>query len=170
MAGGIWRDSSIEFAENYLHETSITSWVDTMKLWASLYLMIWLAFLEFLLVLVPIQLPFKIELHALLGVAILLLALYNRQSVSETDAPDRIKRITRATAWFAIAEGVLGVLLYFRIAVDLMTFLHIVASFAIITQAASAATGYDMWEEKEFGQGLEGEGKPQQGSQTHRAG
>jgi len=31
-----------------------------------------------------------------------------------------------------------------------VTFLHLVTALAIITQASSVATAYDMWEEHEF--------------------
>jgi hypothetical protein len=32
----------------------------------------------------------------------------------------------------------------------IITFLHLVIALAIITQASSVATAYDMWEEKEY--------------------
>jgi hypothetical protein len=53
----------------------------------------------------------------------------------------------------AAFDGLLGIPLYlFREgtihwAVNL---LHLIIAVAIITQASSAATAYDMWEEKEF--------------------
>jgi hypothetical protein len=34
--------------------------------------------------------------------------------------------------------------------VDSINFLHVAVALAIITQAASSATAFDMWEEKEF--------------------
>jgi len=34
--------------------------------------------------------------------------------------------------------------------VSVITFFHIVVALAIITQAASVATAYDMWEEHEY--------------------
>lgn len=128
-----------------------------MKLWASLYLLIWVALLEFLVVMFPLDIggwdisvgP-SVIVHILLGAVIFLLALHNYQSVSKTNVPDRIKRITRVIVGFAFGAGVLGFLIHLDIGGVFMNFLHAVVSFAIITQASSAATGYDMWEEKEF--------------------
>jgi hypothetical protein len=97
---------------------------------------------------------FMVHLHILLGVAIVGLAFYNVQGLGKTAAPDRIKRISKALAGFSVAQGVIGLLLYFDIAPALMDLAHIIASLAMVTQAASAATGYDMWEEKEFLQTL----------------
>jgi hypothetical protein len=72
--------------------------------------------------------------------------------VNKTQAPDRIKRLVKTTTTFTVVQAVLGIMLFLNILssfwiIDLM---HVFISFAIITQASSAATGYDMWEEKEF--------------------
>lgn len=122
-----------------------------MKLWASLYLMIWLAFLEFMILLARIQgLALLVELHILLGVIIILLAFYNAARLRATQAPARIKRIAGALAGMATFEAVLGLPLYFDIGGNLLRVLHLIVAFAILAQASSVATTYDMWEEKEF--------------------
>lgn len=79
-----------------------------------------------------------------------------------TSCPDRIKRITKATLGFAVFQAILGIALYIALAVnaggilvDLANFLHVAAALAIITQASSSATAFDMWEEKEFTQAPE---------------
>lgn len=87
---------------------------------------------------------------------ILVLAYYNLVKVKKTNAPDRIKRILKTILGFAAFQAILGILLfinlrYFSIPLmDYSDFLHLVISLAVIAQASSAATGYDMWEEKEF--------------------
>jgi hypothetical protein len=112
--------------------------------------MIWLCALEFLVVMVHTDWDFMVYLHILLGLAIVGLAFYNVQELRKTAAPDRVKRVSKALAGFSVAQGVIGLLLIFDIASGIMDFFHIFASLAMITQAASVATGYDMWEEKEF--------------------
>lgn len=125
-----------------------------MKLWQSLYAMIWLAFLEMILVLDPIEdlhrfTPFA---HFFVGIAIVVLAYYNRKELLKTSCPDRVKRIAGTIFVMSIAAGVTGIL----IRVDppslgrLFQFVHVVVSLALMAQAASCATGYDMWEEGEF--------------------
>lgn len=123
-----------------------------MKLWASLYLMIWLCFLEFLMIMAPTGWDYMVELHILLGVLIVVLAFYNAQRLGKSAAPDRVKRISRVIVGFSIAQGVIGILFYLEFALEIMDVFHIIVSLAMITQAASVATGYDMWEEKEFEQ------------------
>jgi len=119
--------------------------------------LIWVALLEFLVVMFPLEIEGwdisvgpSVIVHVFLGAVIFVLALYNFLSVGKTDAPDRIKRITRVIVGFAFAAGVLGFLIHLDIGGVFVSLLHVVVSFAIITQASSAATGYDMWEEKEF--------------------
>jgi heme A synthase len=69
---------------------------------------------------------------------------------------DRIRRIVRATVALAVFQGLLGIMLYLTnstslpdLVVNAVGFLHLGAALAIVTQAASTATAYDMWEEKE---------------------
>jgi hypothetical protein len=124
-----------------------------VKLWASLYLMVWLTLLEFL-TLTYLSGGFGLLAHAGTGVAVLALAAFNRYRLVRTAAPARLKRIAKATLGLAAAQPVLGVLLaVLPIGREVVGFLHLLAAFAIITQAASTATAYDMWEEKEFAAG-----------------
>jgi len=132
-----------------------------MRLWGVLYLAIWVVLLEFLLVMIPEGQSVLIYFHAALGILIVALAYYNRTALRQTTAPGRIKRIASATFWLTILLAVLGPLIFFNIGSGWpilfgltvwngLVFLHVVNAFAIITQMASTATAYDMWEEKEF--------------------
>jgi hypothetical protein len=126
--------------------------VSTLKLWAGLYLLIWLAFAQFLVI--AFSEIFGVSyLHFVIGLAILVLAIMNYRGLKGTSAPDRLKRISRIIPGMAAFDGLLGIpLLMFtegtvHWAINL---LHLIISLAIITQASSLATAYDMWEEKEF--------------------
>ncbi len=124
-----------------------------MKLWQSLYAMIWLAFLEILIVLDPIQdIKFSLFVHLFLGIGIVFLAIHNKKKLERTAAPDRVKRISRAILVMSIIAGVTGILTRWDpISLGrLLHFLHVIVNLALLAQAASCATGYDMWEEKEF--------------------
>ena len=130
-----------------------------MKIWASLYLIVWIAFLEFVSIFANNQgWLLSVEIHALLGLIIIILAFKNHIDVSKTEAPSRIKRILKATAGLTVAQAVLGIILFINIRivaipfVVIIDFLMFTIALAIIAQAASAATAYDMWEEKEFTQ------------------
>jgi len=120
--------------------------------------MIWLAFLEFILVWAPVA-GFVLPLyaHVALGIIIFGLAYSNSSKLSRTQCPARIRRIVKATVALSVFEGLLGILLYAGKTMSLpdlvmsaASFLHLGAALAIVTQAASTATAYDMWEEKEF--------------------
>jgi hypothetical protein len=123
-----------------------------------MYLVIWLTFFEILLVLFPVLGTSVADgLHVLVGIAVVAMALTVSKNVKATACPDRIKRITKATANFSIAQAVLGALIFLAmflhagsIIQGFITFLHVGIALAIITQASSSATSYDMWEEKEF--------------------
>ena len=129
-----------------------------MKLWVSLYLMVWLAFLEFILVWAPVSsIAPLVYAHVVLGVLIFAIAYSNSSKLRKTNCPARVKRIVKATVALAAFEGLLGILLYVSktgLLPDLVTsgvgFLHLGTALAVVTQAASTATAYDMWEEKEF--------------------
>jgi hypothetical protein len=58
-----------------------------------------------------------------------------------TALPSRLRGVALAAgdslSWGPIYIGVVG-------------FLHVATALAIITQASSSATAYDMWEEREF--------------------
>jgi len=121
--------------------------------------MIWLAFLDIIIIIVNIS-GFKTYVvlgHTILGLIILGLAYYNSMQIKETKAPNRLKRITKSTVTLAAIELILGIILFpyavFSIGIPLVgviDFLHLVIALAIITQASSVATAYDMWEEKEY--------------------
>ena len=132
-----------------------------MRLWAVLYVAIWVVFLEFLLAMVPEGQPFLSYVHAGLGFVILGLAYYNFAALRQTTVPGRVKRIAYATFYLAVLVVILGVLLLFHFGSawsilfgltvwNFIIFLHVVNAFAIITQMAAVAIAYDMWEEKEF--------------------
>lgn len=132
-----------------------------MKLWMSLYSMIWVVFIDFLLAMTPGASIILIYLHIAIGIAILGLALYNFNGVRGTSVPGRVKRISKVTLNLSITIGVLGLLLYFGTGAaspilfgitlgGTILFLHVMIGFAIITQAAAVAIAYDMWEDREF--------------------
>ena len=132
-----------------------------MKLWMTLYAMIWIVFIDFLLAMTPGASIVLIYLHIALGIAIIGLAWYNFNGVRGTKVPGRVKRISKVTFNLSIYIGILGLLLYFGTGAawqiisgitlrGLILFFHAVIGFAIITQAAATAIAYDMWEDKEF--------------------
>lgn len=131
-----------------------------MKLWQSLYLMIWLAALEILLILSPLNFiswQVRVVLHLLLGGGMFGLAIFNVNMLQRSQAPERLKRISKATLGFTVVAGAAG-LFFFVIDYFELGFLywitvlvHAVAAITIIAQASSTATGYDMWEEGELG-------------------
>lgn len=126
--------------------------VNGLKLWARLYLLVWLAFAQFFVTAFS-ELFGVIYLHFLVGLAVLVLAIMNYRGLTRTYAPDRLKRISKVTLGMAAFDGLLGIPLYVftngtvHWAINL---LHLVVALAIIAQASSTATAYDMWEEKEF--------------------
>ncbi|MFZ3060431.1 MAG: hypothetical protein WA102_11950 [Candidatus Methanoperedens sp.] len=130
-----------------------------MKLWMSLYAMIWVVFIEFLLAMKPGASIILTYLHIVLGLVIIGIAWYNFNGVRWTAVPGRVKRIAKTTFILSIAIGVLGLPLYFGAGGPilfgvtlggLILFFHVVVGFAIITQAAAVAIAYDMWEDREF--------------------
>ena len=121
--------------------------------------MVWLVFLQILVILVNISgfQSYLIYGHVMLGLAILGLSYNNDFKIRRTQAPNRLKRIARATTVLAIIQPILGVVLFLNVVLSagipfvwVITFLHLVIALAIITQASSVATAYDMWEEKEY--------------------
>lgn len=70
-------------------------------------------------------------LHIILGIAIVIVVGYNSNELLQTEVPLRIKKVARAAFGMSIAS---------------------VVTVAMVTQASSVATAYDMWEEKEFEQ------------------
>ncbi len=128
-----------------------------MRLWKPLYAMVWVAFLQIVIILLPRFTVYLVDAHLGLGLVILALAHYNSAKIKKTEAPNRLKRIAKSTAILATIQVILGLVLYtglrFNLDIPLLSivsFLHVVTALAIITQASSVATAYDMWEEKEF--------------------
>ena len=132
-----------------------------MRLWATLYLMIWLVFLEIWLAYTPIAPPVPLYLHIVLGVTILGLAYVNFAALRQSTVLGRVKRTARATFALAILMAVLGVAIYFQVGggwsvvgsitfLSGLRFLHFVNAIAILSQVSATAVVYDVWEEKEF--------------------
>lgn len=135
-----------------------------MRVWAGLYAMVWLVFFELLVAIDPRPPSWSIYVHVALGVLILALAALNYVKVRGTSAPGRTKRTVRATLALSAAMPPLGVVLWAGLGAgvtvllgysvwDLVHVLHVVLALAILAQAASAATAFDMWEEREFERG-----------------
>jgi heme A synthase len=128
-----------------------------MKVWSVMYLLIWIAFAQFLIIIFLPSVSSTYYLHGLIGLVVVAVAMYAWSGVRKTACPDRIKRISKATAILSVVQGLLGVILFAGVMMNfgstfqtIILFLHVVNALAIITQAASSATAYDMWEEKEF--------------------
>lgn len=128
-----------------------------MTVWKQLYGMVWLAFLQIVLITIPRFTIYLVDAHVALGLVILALAHFNNARIKKTDAPERLKRICKSTAILATFQIILGIVLYANLRLDfsiplvsVISFIHLVTALAIITQAASVATAYDMWEEREY--------------------
>jgi hydrogenase maturation factor len=128
-----------------------------LALWKPLYAMVWLAFLQIVIIVMPRFTPYLVDAHVILGLVILGLAHYNNTKMKHTEAPNRLKRITKSTAILATVQIILGIKLYANLRMNMslplvgvIVFIHIVIALAIITQAASVATAYDMWEDHEY--------------------
>jgi len=133
-----------------------------MKLWMALYAMVWVALIDFLLVMTPGGSSVLLYLHIALGVAIIGIAFYNFSGIRNTRVPGRVKRIAQVSFNLSVAAGIFGALIFFDIGrssiipminisvYGFILFLHVICAFAIITQAAAIAIAHDMWEEKEF--------------------
>ncbi len=126
--------------------------VNALKLGAGLYLLIWLAFLQFFVIFFSDL--FGVDyLHFLVGFVVLVLAIVNYRGLMKTSAPDRVKRISKVIPGMVAFDGLLGiaiVLLEEGTAHWALNIMHLVVALAIIAQASSTATAYDMWEEHEF--------------------
>ena len=129
-----------------------------MESWKAMYLIIWVAFFEIVFVLFsPLGDTVNLAVHIVVALAVLGLAFVIYRDVGRTACPDRIKRITRTTWYLAIFQGILGLALALGVMLSwgsvykgVVGFVHVATALAIITQASSSATAYDMWEEKEF--------------------
>jgi hypothetical protein len=128
----------------------------------ALYAMVWIALIEFLLVMTPGGSSVLIYLHSILGIAIIGLAFYNFSGIRKTRVMGRVKRIAQTSFILSVTAGISGVLIFFNIGktpvipvinvsiYGLILFFHVICAFAIITQAAAIAITHDMWEDKEF--------------------
>jgi hypothetical protein len=129
-----------------------------MRTWQAMYLIIWVTFIQILFVLFsPFGDTVNLGVHVVIAVVILGLAFNIYRGIARTSCPGRIKRITKTTLYLAIFQGVLGLALAAGIMLSwgslytgVVSFIHVANALAIITQASSSATAYDMWEEKEF--------------------
>ena len=133
-----------------------------MKIWMALYAMVWIALIEFLLVMTPGASSVLIYLHILIGAAIIGLAFYNFSGIRRTRVMGRVKSIAQTSYNLSVTAGISGVLIFFDIGktpvipainvsiYGLILFFHVIFAFAIITQAAAIAIAHDMWEDKEF--------------------
>ena len=132
-----------------------------MKLWASLYAMIWLVLLQVWLGFTPIAPPVPLYLHIALGVLVVGLAYVNFVALRASRTVGRIKRTARATLALALFGAVLGVAIYFNLGSNWgvgwgisiwsgLRFLHFVTAMAILAQVSATAVVYDVWEENEF--------------------
>jgi hypothetical protein len=135
-----------------------------MKLWGWLYTLIWLTAVQILLgFYVGANAPLPVVVaHVVVGLAVIGVAQYAARAIRKTAAPARLKRIARVSGIFAAIQFVLGLLLFLNLeerinipGVEVISFFHLLFALAIVAQAASVATSYDMWEEREFSEGSE---------------
>lgn len=135
-----------------------------MKLWASLYGFFWFAVLQ---VVLGVLFALGVSgagalgaLHAAVGGGVMVWAFVNFRMIRSTRAPGRTKRTCAATFGISLVMAVLGLLLWFGIGAGVSVlgvfvdqgigFLHLILALAIVTQAAATASGFDMWEGREF--------------------
>jgi hypothetical protein len=140
-----------------------------MKLWSWLYTLVWLTAVQILLGFYTASsapLPVVIA-HVVVGVAVVGVAQYDARQIRKTAAPARLKRIARVSGVFAGIQFLLGVVLFLGLeegvqvpGADVISFFHLLFALAIVAQAASVATAYDMWEEREFVEGVEPATRP----------
>ena len=130
-----------------------------MPLWNRLYNTVWLAF--FAAVLIPRWMGRYAgsAAHVLLGVALVAWTWTNARRLAALPVPGRLQRISKVTAGLAQFQLVCGLLLggithlfpTLPVVGPVLRGAHVVVALAILAQASSVATGYDMWEEKELG-------------------
>jgi hypothetical protein len=133
-----------------------------MQFWQRLYNTIWLAF--FSCVLIPRWMGQYAgpPVHVLLGLAMLLLTRANAGRLAALPVPPRLQRISKVTAGLSVIQIVGGLALgavshlapNLPVVAPVLRGAHVVVALAILAQASSVATGYDMWEEKEFSAAL----------------
>jgi hypothetical protein len=131
-----------------------------MQLWNKLYGTVWLAFFSCVLLPNWIGIKVGIPVHVLLGIALLVATQSNARGLAALPVPDRLKRISKVAAGIAIFQLICGLALggimhlnpNMHLVAMVLRGIHIVCALAILSQSSSVATGYDMWEEKEFGE------------------
>lgn len=129
-----------------------------MLLWRKLYNTVWLAF--FCCVLIPRWMGAYVGLsvHVVLGLVTLIVTQTNARRLAALSVPDRLKRISKVTAGFAVFQVIAGLAMggvmhwapHLRMVSSVLIGAHVVVALAILAQSSSVATAYDMWEEKEF--------------------
>lgn len=130
-----------------------------MELWRKLYGAVWLSF--FACVLIPRWMgPYiGLPVHAILGLILLVLARSNAKRLEDLPVPDRLKRISKVTAGFAVLQAIAGMALggvlhlapTLPLVIPALRGIHVVCALTILAQTSSVATACDMWEEKECG-------------------
>lgn len=133
-----------------------------MKLWGWLYTLVWLSAVQILLGFYAASPSPPLALlvaHVVVGIGVIAAAQVNARWIRKTAAPARLKRVARVSGIFAGIQFVLGILLLADVSggvaipgADVISFFHLLFALAILAQAASVATAYDMWEEREFAQ------------------
>ncbi|MCK9460810.1 MAG: hypothetical protein M0R80_14320 [Proteobacteria bacterium] len=125
-----------------------------MTTWKALYGMVWLCFATlFVAVFDPI--PHKGHVHAVLGIAVLVLAFRNSAVLARSACPARLKRISASTAKICVFALLTGAALAVpqleahKWIVYVIKAFHIFAIGAILAQTASVATAHDVWHERE---------------------
>ena len=130
-----------------------------MQLWRKLYNTVWLAF--FSCVLIPRWMgPYAgFPIHSFLGLLMAVVALSNASRLGALAVPDRLKRVSKVMAGLSCFQLIIGIAMggvahlapHLPYVSSVLHGIHIVCALAILSQASSVATGYDMWEEKELG-------------------
>ena len=129
-----------------------------MKLYSRLYGTVWVSFFSCVLISRWLGAYVGASIHILLGTVLLVLTLANARTLAALPIPARLKRVSRVTAGFAVFQAAgglaLGVIARLAPALPVVPSLlygaHVVCALAILAQASSVATAYDMWEEREF--------------------
>lgn len=135
-----------------------------MKLWALLYLMIWVVVGQILLALLPLASLASNDLldaHAVLGAGLVVLAYVAYRRVAGTDAPQRIQNMARANLPVMGIMGVTGPILLAAAVggvslpggsttLAVLLVVHVVGALAILAHTTAAAVAYDLWEERAF--------------------
>jgi hypothetical protein len=129
-----------------------------MPLWRKLYNTVWLAFFSCVLIPRWTGPRFGPIIHMLLGILLLLVTLSNARRLATIAVPPRLQRVSKVTAGFSLFQVIVGLAIgaaihlapQYPFIIPTLRGIHVVCALAILAQASSVATAYDMWEEKEF--------------------